>query len=109
MRVSVLLLTFNEAINLPRCLDALSWCDDIAIVDSGSTDATLEIARARNVRVLNNPFQDFAAQRNFGLAQAGFRHNWVLHLDADEAVTPSFVERLLALEPTEEIDAFYVP
>src|SRR3984893_2963523 len=109
MKVSVLLLTFNEAINLPRCLDALTWCDDIAIVDSGSTDETINIARARNVRVLNNPFQDFAAQRNFGLAEAGFRQPWVLHLDADEVVTPTFVERLLALQPSDGIDAFYIP
>src|ERR1700687_2869614 len=108
MKVSVLLLTFNEASNLPRCLDALSWCDDIAIVDSGSTDATVDIARDRNVRVLQNPFQDFAAQRNFGLAEGGFRHPWVLHLDADEVVTPSFVDRLLALEPKDGIDAYYV-
>lgn len=88
MKVSVLLLTMNEERNLPRCLDALSWCDDIALVDSGSTDETIEIARARNVRVLMiNPFQDFAAQRNFGLREAGFRHHWVLHLDADEVAT----------------------
>jgi glycosyltransferase involved in cell wall biosynthesis len=80
MKVSVLLLTMNEERNLPRCLDALTWCDDIAVVDSGSTDKTIEIARARNVRVLINPFQDFAAQRNFGLQRAGFRHPWVLHL-----------------------------
>lgn len=109
MNVSVLLLTFNEAINLPRCLDALDWCDDIAIVDSGSTDGTVDIARARNVRVLHNPFQDFAAQRNFGLAEAGFRHPWVLHLDADEVATPRFVECLLALQPPDEIDAYYIP
>lgn len=109
MRVSVLLLTLNEAINLPRCLDALSWCDDIAIVDSGSTDGTLDIARARNVRVLHNPFQDFAAQRNFGLAEADFRHPWVLHLDADEVATPQFVQRLLALDPPDGINAYYIP
>jgi glycosyltransferase involved in cell wall biosynthesis len=98
----------NEQRNLPRCLDSLSWCDDIALVDSGSTDQTVEIARSRNVRVLTNPFQDFAAQRNFGLKEAGFRHPWVLHLDADEVATPKFVERLLALEPAEDIDAFYI-
>jgi glycosyltransferase involved in cell wall biosynthesis len=109
MKVSVLLLTFNEAINLPRCLDALSWCDDIAIVDSGSTDGTLEIAHDRNVRVLHNPFQDFADQRNFGLAKAGFQHSWVLHLDADEVATPRFVQRLLALDPPDGTDAYYIP
>ena len=109
MKVSVLLLTMNEERNLPRCLDALSWCDDIALVDSGSTDRTIEIARARNVRVLTNPFQDFATQRNFGLKAAGFRHPWVLHLDADEVATPTFVKRLLALEPNDQVDAFYIP
>ena len=49
MKVSVLLLTFNEVGNLSRCLEALEWCDDIAIVDSGSTDGTLEIPHDRNV------------------------------------------------------------
>jgi glycosyltransferase involved in cell wall biosynthesis len=108
MKVSVLLLTLNEARNLPRCLDALAWCDDIAIIDSGSTDDTLDIARSRNVRVLYNPFRDFADQRNFGLTEAKFRHPWVLHLDADEVATPTFVEQLLALESKDGIDSFYV-
>lgn len=109
MKVSVLLLTLNEASNLPRCLDALAWCDDIAIVDCGSTDGTVDIAHLRNVRVLHRPFDNFASQRNFGLVEAGFRHDWVLHLDADEVVTPAFVARLLALEPEEGIDAYYIP
>ena len=109
MKVSVLLLTFNEAGNLPRCLDALAWCDDIAVVDSGSLDGTLDIARERNVRVLDRPFDNFASQRNFGLAEAGFRHDWVLHLDADEVVTAEFIAKLLALEPQDGIDAYYVP
>lgn len=109
MKVSILLLTFNEESNLPRCLDALAWCDDIAIVDCGSTDGTLDIAVARNVHVLHRPFDNFASQRNFGLAEAGFRHDWVLHLDADEVVTPAFVARLLALEPEEGIDAYHIP
>src|SRR5207237_1394121 len=84
---------FNEAINLPRCLDALAWCDDIAVVDSGSTDGTLDIARARNIRVLHNPFRDFADQRNFGLAEAGFLYPWLLHLDASGVVTAKYAER----------------
>jgi glycosyltransferase involved in cell wall biosynthesis len=109
MNVSVLLLTFNEASNLPRCLDALAWCDDIAIVDCGSSDGTLDIAQARNVRVLHRSFDDFASQRNFGLVQAGFTHDWVLHLDADEVVTPAFVARLFALEPEDGIDAYHIP
>ena len=109
MKVSVLLLTLNEAKNLNRCLDALVWCDDVAIVDSGSTDGTLDIAHARNVRILHRPFDTFASQRNFGLIEAEFKNDWVLHLDADEVVTPEFVARLLALEPQEGIDAYQIP
>jgi glycosyltransferase involved in cell wall biosynthesis len=99
----------NEAPNLISCLDALGWCDDIVMVDSGSIDGTLDIARKRNIRVLHHSFRDFASQRNFGLAEGKFRHNWVLHLDADEIVTPEFVRRLAELEAHEGIDAYCIP
>lgn len=109
MDVSILILTYNEEANLPRCLGALEWCDDIVVVDSGSTDRSVQIAQAYGARVLTRPFDNFAAQRNFGLAQGAFRHDWVLHLDADEVVTEEFVNALRALEPQNEIDAYNVP
>lgn len=109
MKVSVLLLAHNEAANLPRCLAALGFCDDIVLIDSGSTDATLDIARAHNVRILRHPFDSFAGQRNYGLAHGEFRNDWVLHLDADEVLTPSFVAKLSALVPDDAIDAYFVP
>ena len=87
MKVSVLLLTFNEEGNLPRCLNALEWCDDIIVVDFGSTDRTVGLARQGRARVLHRPFDDFASQRNFGLSEGLPKHEWVLHLDADEVVT----------------------
>lgn len=110
MQVSILILTHNEEINIASCLDALCWCDDICIIDSGSTDATLEIAaRYPQVRVLHRAFDNFAGQRNFGLEAADFRHEWVLHLDADEVVTDAFVAALHALEPPPGIHAYHVP
>jgi glycosyltransferase involved in cell wall biosynthesis len=109
MKVSVLILTYNEEKNLPRCLAALSWCDDIVVVDSGSTDDTVAIARAAGTRVLTRPFDNFANQRNFGLATGEFEHEWVLHLDADEVVTPAFCARLERLEHSSGIDAYLVP
>ncbi len=109
MKVSALILTFNEEINIARCLDALSWCDDIVIVDSGSTDRTLEIARQYGARIVQRPFDNFAAQRNFGLDQGEMKHEWVLHLDADEVATPAFRAAIEALEPVEGIDGYYVP
>lgn len=109
MKVSVLLLSYNEIANLPRCLRALEWCDDIIVVDSGSTDGSVEYARQHGARVLHRPFDDFACQRNFGLAEGQPKHDWVLHLDADEVVTPSFVRELAALTPPDGIDAYHVP
>ena len=109
MKTSVLLLTFNEERNLPRCLAALAWCDDVVAVDSGSTDATRALLRRAGVRVLSRPFDTFARQRNYGLDHGGFRHDWVLHLDADEVVPPAFRARLAALEPPDGIDAYRVP
>jgi glycosyltransferase involved in cell wall biosynthesis len=109
MNVSTLILTHNEAVNLPRCLTALAWCDDIIVLDSGSTDATVEIARAHGARVLSRPFDTFADQRNFGLDGGEFRHDWVLHLDADEVVTPEFAASLADLTPSPDIDAYLVP
>jgi glycosyltransferase involved in cell wall biosynthesis len=109
MNVSVLLLTHNEELNLPRCLNALRWCDDIVIVDSGSTDNTVEIARERGAQVLKRPFDDFASQRNFGLDNAIWKYEWILHLDADEIITKEFERKLQELQPVEHIDAYLVP
>jgi glycosyltransferase involved in cell wall biosynthesis len=109
MKVSALILTYNEEINIARCLEALTWCDDIVVIDSGSTDRTVEIARQYGARILSRPFDNFAGQRNFGLEHGAFKHEWVLHLDADEVATPSFRATIEALEPERGIDAFYVP
>lgn len=109
MKTSVLLLTYNEQSNLPRCLEALGWCDDIVIVDSGSTDATISIAKNAGARILTRPFDNFAAQRNFGLDHGAFKHEYVLHLDADEVATPEFVTALQALQPQDGIDGWNVP
>lgn len=104
--VSTLILTFNEEQNLPACLQALAWCDDVLVLDSFSTDRTLEIARAAGARVLQRRFDDFAGQRNFGLTEGGLRHDWVLHLDADEVVSPELQAELLAVARTGDQDAY---
>jgi len=86
--LSALILTLNEEQNLPRCLASLRDCDDIVVLDSGSTDRTAEIARSHGARVFVNPFQNFAQQRNHAHAHIRFRHPWLIHLDADETMTP---------------------
>ncbi|HLJ69264.1 MAG TPA: glycosyltransferase family 2 protein [Chloroflexota bacterium] len=87
--VSVIVLTFNEEANLPGCLDSVAaWAGEIVVVDSGSTDRTLEVARAAGARILHRPFEDYARQRNWAQEAAAPRFDWVLHLDADERVSP---------------------
>jgi len=93
MNLSILILTYNEAVNLPGCLASVSFSDDIVLLDSQSEDETAAIARAAGATVLSRPFDNYAAQRNYGLAHA-FKHDWVLMLDADERVTPALVAEM---------------
>ena len=106
---SVLILTLDEEQNLPACLASLPGCDDIVVLDSGSTDRTSEIARAAGARVVVRAFTNFAEQRNFALDNIGFRNDWVFHLDADEQLTPELAAECSALaerNPT-DIDGCY--
>jgi hypothetical protein len=109
MKVSILILTYNEEINIRRCLASLGDMDDVILVDSGSTDATLEIAHKMGAQILTRPFDDFARQRNYGLDEGRFVNKWVLHLDADEVLTPEFRAALAALEAPDMIDGYRVP
>jgi glycosyltransferase involved in cell wall biosynthesis len=92
--VSVLILTLNEEVNLPRCLSSLAWCDDVVILDSYSSDKTVEIAKAAGVQVFQREFDDYATQRNFGLNDINYKHPWVLMVDADEEVPPELNEEV---------------
>ncbi|HKZ09981.1 MAG TPA: glycosyltransferase family 2 protein [Rhodanobacteraceae bacterium] len=78
-------ITLNEADRIAACLDSLAFCDEVVVVDSGSTDGTREIAAAHGARVIEHTFEGFRAQKDFAVGQA--RHEWVLCLDADERVT----------------------
>jgi glycosyltransferase involved in cell wall biosynthesis len=82
--VSACIITFNEADRIGDCLASLAFCDDIVVVDSQSTDATVALAEAAGARVLQRPFDGFRSQKQFAVEQA--RHDWVLCLDADERV-----------------------
>ncbi len=104
MSVSVLILTLDEEANLGACLDSVAFCDDIVVLDSGSTDRTAAIAAERSVRVVVRPFDNYAAQRNFGLNDIPWRHDWILMLDADERVPPDLAAELVARTQSAEAD-----
>jgi len=93
--VTVIVLTLNEEANLPACLRSLTGLDcEVFVVDSGSTDQTLEIAAANGAQVFDHPFKNYAAQRNWAQGNLPIRSDWLLHLDADERLTPDLVEEI---------------
>lgn len=105
---SVVILTLNEEADLPRCLQSVTSSDDIVVVDSGSTDRTVDLARAAGARVFVRPFDNFAGQRNFAQREIPFRHPWVFHLDADEQFTPELAKECLAASERTDLDGFFV-
>jgi glycosyltransferase involved in cell wall biosynthesis len=94
LSVSVIVLTKNEAFNLPRLFASLAWCNDVHVVDSESTDETRTLAESAGAHVYVHPFEGFGAQRNWALSNCRIKHEWVLFLDADEVTPPAFVRAL---------------
>lgn len=107
--ISVLVLTLNEEVNIGDCLESVAWADDVLVLDSGSDDSTVDIAQSRGARVMHRNFDDFASQRNYGLQKGNLRHEWVLHLDADERVPLALQEELLTKARRNEKRAYRVP
>jgi glycosyltransferase involved in cell wall biosynthesis len=104
--ITPLILTFNEKENIGRTLSALSWARAVVLVDSGSTDATADIARSAytNVHIVTREFDNHTAQWNFGLDQ--INTEWVLSLDADYLVGPEFVSEIESLQPAENVSGY---
>jgi len=94
--LSAVLITRDEEHNLPAALESVRFCDEIVVVDAGSTDRTRAIAETAGARVIvSAPWPGFVAQRNLALEAA--RHDWVLAIDADERVTPALREEIEAM------------
>ena len=99
--ISGVVITLNEANNIRRCLDSLTFCSEVLVVDSGSDDGTPDIARSMGARVLHQVWLGFGPQKHFAVKQAA--HDWVLCLDADEWVGDALagsIRDLLASPPS---------
>lgn len=107
MKISVVIITLNEAQALPKTLEAVAWADEVVIVDSGSTDNTLAIAQAQGCRVFTRKFDGYGPQKNFGIAQT--QHNWVLSIDADEVVSPELGAEIIRTLQNPKKHGYYVP
>jgi glycosyltransferase involved in cell wall biosynthesis len=90
--VSGVVICLNEADRIARCLESLAFCDEIVVVDSGSTDGTCEIARAYTPVVIEQPFLGYVKQKNFAIDHA--KNDWVICLDADEALSPELAANI---------------
>jgi len=102
--VSVLILTKNEEQDLPGCLESVSWCDDIHVFDSYSTDNTIDIARKASAKITKRQFDNWADHQNWGLNNIPFKHDWVFYIDADERISEGLKEALLNFD-TSNTDA----
>jgi glycosyltransferase involved in cell wall biosynthesis len=105
--VSVFIMTLNEEVNLKRCVESLSWADDIVVVDSESTDHTQQLARELGCRVVVRKLLNWSEHQNWAIRNVPFRHSWVLNIDADEVVTPDLAEEIRqAVESNERAVAY---
>jgi len=106
-KITPLVITFNEAENILRTIPKLTWARRIVVVDSGSSDGTLEILqRVSQIQVLHRKFDNFAAQCNFGLSHIDT--DWVLSLDADYELSDELIRELSKLVPNDDVDGFMV-
>lgn len=96
--LSVVILTLNEQANLPDCIRSLDGLPhELFVVDSGSTDDTVEIANSAGAKVVTHPFEGYGFQRNWALENLPLRTAWILNLDADERLTPELAREIAEL------------
>ena len=106
-QISVIVTTYNEATNIVECLESVAWADEILLVDSFSTDRTVELATPFAVTILQREYFGSAAQKNWSLDRV--RHEWVLIIDADERVPEALAREILTLLCAEQrVNGFYI-
>lgn len=104
--VSVIVLTWNEEVNIGRCLRTVQWAKQVIVVDSGSTDRTVEIASSLGAKVLHHPFEDYGAQRQWAMTHPQVEHDWVFFVDADEWVPADLAAEVAGVVRNPRHDAY---
>jgi glycosyltransferase involved in cell wall biosynthesis len=108
MKISATIITYNEERNIARAMESLRCCDEIVVVDSNSSDRTVEIAEKLGARVIENNWPGYAAQKNFAAAQAAY--DWILSLDADEALSEMLEAEIWHLKKSgPKFDSYTMP
>ena len=108
MSLSVVLITLNSEKTISKTLEAVSWADEIVLVDLGSTDKTVEIARKFKVKIIYHAFEGYGLQKKFATQQAS--HDWILSLDDDEILTPQLQQEIQNLDlQNSDYQGFKIP
>lgn len=108
MKISATIITLNEERNIARALESLRCCDEVIVIDSGSTDRTAEIASKLGARVVESPWGGYARQKNLAAEKA--THEWILSLDADEALSEALEGEIWQIKKRGPgFDAYTVP
>lgn len=106
-KLSVTIITLNEESNIRDALESVKWADEIVVVDSGSTDKTVDICREYTDKVFYNPWPGHIAQKNLAIEKS--THHWILSIDADERVTPELAGEIKRVLEGPSVDAYAVP
>ncbi len=107
MKLTATVLAQDEEAQLPGCLASLGFCDEVLVIDGGSSDATREVAKKLGARVLERPFDDFARQHEFARQEA--RGDWILSIDADERASPELAAAATSAVQRDSAAAYSVP
>ncbi len=97
--ISVTIITQNEKANIGRCLESVKWADEIVVVDSGSTDGTIDICQRYHCKIINTEWLGFGPTKHLAVEQAS--HDWIFSIDSDEEVTPELQQRIIELFSSE--------
>ena len=100
MKISACLITFNEEKNIAKALNSLDWADEILVVDSGSTDKTIEIASSKGAKIIKQKWLGFSSQKQFAVDNA--KYDWIFSLDADEIVSDKLKDEILIIKCSEQ-------
>lgn len=107
-KISVYIIAYNEAEKIEAAINSVLWADEILVIDSNSTDGTIEKAEALGARVVQVPFQGFGDLRNQALKAC--QYDWILSVDADERCTPEVRDEVLSvMESSDAKDVYYIP
>lgn len=108
MQLSVVLITLNSEKTIYKTLEAVAWADEVVLVDSGSTDKTLEIAQQFKAKIIHRAFDGYGSQKNFATQQAS--HDWILSLDDDEILTTELQQEIQLLNlQNSDFQGFKIP